>query len=574
MPEPGKAGLDPKFEAMRSTLLAGLALGVLLSALDSTVVSTSIGSITTNLHGFELMAWVFSAYMLTSTIMIPVAGKFSDIYGRKPIFLLGMVVFLAGSVLCGTSQSMGELIAYRALQGIGGGILFPVALATVADLYAPSERGKIQGVMGGVWGFASVIGPFMGGWIVDNAHVLNIESWRWIFYINLPVGIAAITVVATKFPKTPKRETTIDYAGLGTLSLGLVMLLLITIWGGDGTYAWLSWQIIAMAAISATSLLAFALIETKVNDPIIPPMLFRESIFTVSAIAMFLMGVSMFGLLSFMPTYMQGVIGISATYSGAVLIPLTIMLVLGSFLAGTLMAKFGYKIFSLIGTIVAALGLFMLSRLGVSSPIWVAIGEMMVLGVGLGLTMQTYVVASQNAVSRKVVGTATSTLTLIRMLGATIGVTVLGTVMNNRFKSGLHEQLGDARVAGLMAGINASPLAPVIDGKETNLPSLLLIPQFSGNPAYSVFTQGIKVAYADGISLLFLIAAAGALAAFFVTLFLRNIPLQSAAQYHGTADKGNGNYDGNGAEPAKQGEPENAAPDNNGKKPDPPGDSS
>ena len=545
MAESNKSGLDPKFEAMRRTLLGGLALGVLLSALDSTVVSTSIGNITANLRGFELMAWVFSAYMLTSTIMIPVAGKFSDTYGRKPIYLLGMVLFLIGSALCGTATNMTQLIMYRAFQGIGGGMLFPVALATVADLYAPSERGKIQGVMGGIWGFASVIGPFMGGWIVDNAHIANIDSWRWIFYINVPIGIAAIAVVLTKFPKTEKRETSIDYAGLATLSLGLVMLLLITIWGGD-TYDWLSWQIMALAAGSAACLLLFAYAETRAKDPIIPPFLFKESIFTISAIAMFLMGVSMFGLLSFMPTYMQGVIGISATYSGAVLIPLTIMLVLGSFLAGSLMARFGYKIFAVLGTVIAATGLFMLSRLGVSPPIWVAILEMMVLGFGLGLTMQTYVVASQNAVSRKVVGTATSTLTLIRMLGATIGVTMLGVVMNHKFKESLHKQPVYPQIQALMS---SPQLAPVLGGHEERLPSLLLNKDFMTHMP-SIITNGIKVAFADGISLLFIIAACGAMAAFFVTLFLKNIPLQSAAEYHGKAGNGENppaeNRDGDG----------------------------
>lgn len=509
--------------AGRSMLLLGLMLGTLLSALDQTIVGTSLPKIVANIGGFEHFAWIFTAYMLASVVTIPLAGKLSDLYGRRIVFLTGMVIFLVGSALCGTATGIFELIAYRGLQGIGGGIIFPVSMATVADIYAPSDRGKVQGAIGAVFGFASVVGPFLGGWIVDNVFVLGIASWRWVFYINLPVGIAAISVVALNFPKHVYKDTLpMDYAGIATLSTSLVSLLLITAWGGE-TYAWNSVPIYALAALSAVMLVAFIWVELRAADPVLPPRLFKEPIFTVSAVAVLVTGVCMFGMIYFIPTYMQGVVGISATYSGAVLLPLSLLMVFASFLSGVLMNRFGYKSFALAGTLITASGLYLLSQLGVSPPIWLAVLEMMYLGVGIGLMLQTYIVATQNAVDRKQVGVATSTLTLLRQLGATLGVTALGVVLNDRMAQELPQHVPRPVLDQLLA-------LPFINGHIGEIPSLLLKPEFTNNPMFPA--SGIKDAFATSLSVVFLIGMVFAIIGFVVTLFLKSKPLKSAAEYH------------------------------------------
>ncbi|MEM3341674.1 MAG: MDR family MFS transporter [Thermoplasmata archaeon] len=520
----------------RRTILMGLMLGVLLAALDQTVVGTSLPQVVKDLGGFEHISWIFTAYMLTSTTMTPISGKISDIFGRKWVYLTGMVIFLLGSILCGIARSMTQLIFFRGLQGVGGGILFPVALATVADLFAPTERGKVQGAFGAVWGFASVIGPFLGGWIVDYVHIFGITSWRWIFYVNVPVGIAAFTVIMLFYPvSTIGEKPRIDYAGSVALALFLVPLLLVLVWGGD-QYAWVSPVILILSLVSIVSLAAFIFIELRAENPIIPLSLFKESIFTVSAIASFLMGISMFGVISFMPTYLQGVVGMSATYSGAVLIPLTLTMVVGSIIAGQLLNTVGYKKLSLIGTIVASGGLFLLyllAKKGETATVREAIIYMMVLGAGLGFSMQTYIVAVQNVVSKKVVGTATSSLALMRSLGATIGITILGTVLNRMFESRIKDSPLWPQISALL---QTPAFAPFLNGKVSNLPSLLVSAAFTSNPAMAAIVSEIKDAFAGSIAVLFLIGSAGALLAFITTLFLRSVPLKSMKEYNSEPD--------------------------------------
>jgi EmrB/QacA subfamily drug resistance transporter len=512
--------------AHRNVLLLGLMLGTLLSALDQTIVGTSLPKIIASIGGFEHIAWVFTSYMLASVVMIPLAGKLSDLYGRRIVFLTGMILFLLGSVLCGIAGDIMQLILYRGLQGLGGGIIFPVSMATVADIYAPSERGKVQGAIGGVFGFASVVGPFLGGWIVDNFFVWGIASWRWVFYINLPVGIAAISVVALNFPRHVRKDTLpMDFAGIATLSTSLVALLLITAWGGE-TYAWNSAPIYGLAALSAATMIAFIFIELRAKDPIIPPNLFKSRIFTVSAIAVLVTGVCMFGMIYFIPTYMQGVVGISATYSGAVLLPLSLLMVFASFTSGVLMNRLGYKSFALAGCLITASGLYLLSLLGTSPPIWLAVLEMMYLGVGIGFMLQTYIVATQNDVDRRQVGVATSTLTLLRQLGATLGVTALGVVLNDRLASELPQHLPKPALDGLLA-------LPFINGRIGEIPSLLLRPDFLASPMMSpAIVAGMKDAVATSLSAVFLIGMVFAILGFVVTLFLKSKPLKSAAEYH------------------------------------------
>lgn len=421
--EPAPAA--PKPQESHTLILLGLALGLFLAALDQTVVSTSLPRIVAELGGLERFAWLFSAYMLSSTMMVPLAGKLSDRHGRRPVFLAGMGIFLAGSMLCGLAQDMEQLIAFRFVQGLGGGVIFPVVFATVADLYPPSERGRIQGLLAGVWGVSSVVGPLLGGFIVDNT------TWRWVFYVNLPVGLAAIAVTWTHFPRPkPPREHPLDWRGAALLSGAIAAFLLLAL-GGGVDFPWGSPVAAGLAALSIASLVVFVLQERRAPDPVLPLGLFREPVVAYSIAAVMLLGMAMFGAISYLPMFMQGVIGTSATASGAVLTPLTLMVVLGSAVSGRYLSKTGYKPWILAGPLLAAIGLFLMSRLHPGSGFEETVLYTLVLGAGLGFTMATYMVAVQNVVGMRQVGTATSAVTLSRTLGATIGVTVLGALFNN-----------------------------------------------------------------------------------------------------------------------------------------------
>lgn len=524
-------------------ILAGLMLGILLAALDQTVVGTSLGKIVADIGGFEHFAWLFSAYMLASTIVIPIAGKLSDIYGRRPIYIAGMVIFLAGSALCGTAMSMTQLIIYRGIQGLGGGAIFPVAIATIADLFAPSDRGRVSGLFGAVFGLSSVVGPFLGGWIVDYVHIADIASWRWVFYVNLPIGITAITFVALFFPRiTNKQNVSIDYAGIATLTLGLLSMLLVVVWGGD-TYAWASAQIFGLIALSLLSFGAFIAIERRAKDPVIPLTLFKNPVFAVASVVAILAGAAMFTVISFMPTYLQGVVGISATYSGTALIPLSLGLVAGSVISGSLMKKFGYKPFILLGFALVIVGYGLLSTLGVHPAIWVAVLEMIVLGLGIGFTIQTLIVACQNAVERRYLGVATSGITLFRTLGATLGVTALGVVLNRKLQSEIPANVDPQIVGGLSNN-------PFIAHKVERIPSLLLQPNFRETFIANIekflkqphdqavimadkAIEGIKLSYWHGMEIVFIVGAVVAVVALIITAFMKVIPMKSAEEYHG-----------------------------------------
>lgn len=504
-------------------VLAGLMLGILLAALDQTVVGTSLAKIVENIGGFEHFAWLISAYLLASVIVIPIAGKLSDIYGRRPIYMAGMAVFLIGSALCGTATDIYQLIGYRAVQGLGGGAIFPVALATIADLFPPSERGKIGGVFGAVFGLSSVIGPFVGGWIVDYVHIADIASWRWVFYVNIPVGIVGILFVGLFFPRiTTKHTAKIDYAGIVTLTLALLSGLMITVWGGD-TYAWSSWQIFGLGALSAISLAAFVMIEGKAADPILPLVLFKDPIFSVSVVVSLLSGAVMFAIISFMPTYLQGVVGMSATYAGTALIPLSIGIVAGAASSGALMKKFGYKPFGVGGFALAIVGYVLLSTLGDRPSITLAIAYMLVLGLGIGFTIQTFIIAVQNSVQKKFVGVATSSITLFRMLGAAVGVTVLGTILSRNLADGIRSRLSDETLNALI---------PAAQGKIGNIPQLLTNPRFLQTAEPATVTA-IRDAFSGAMHQLFLIAAGLAVVAFLVALTLKSIPMKSPEEYHG-----------------------------------------
>lgn len=490
----------------RRFIMAGLTLGLLLASLDQTVVGTSLPKIVGELGGLDRFSWLFSAYMLAATIMIPMAGKMSDRYGRRPVFLFGMVFFLSGSALSGLAQDMDQLIIFRFIQGFGGGAMFPVAVATVADLYAPSERGKMQGGLGAVFALASIVGPFVGGWIVDNI------DWRWVFYVNLPIGVAAIVVTSVKFPRVQADlRKPVDYLGIALLTAALSAGLLITFWGGT-TYEWVSIEILSLGVICILFSVALIYVEATASDPMLPLSLFREPVFALSSLSLMVMVMGLLGVVAFLPLFLQAIIGMSATYSGELLVPFMLTSMAGAIVSGLMLKKTGYKVWILAGPLIAALGLYLLSTLHSESSAIEAVAYLMVSGLGLGFTMANYLVAGQNVVSREMMGVASSTLMLFRTLGGTIGVTVLGVVVNRRFSAELSGSI--------------PPGWESLESQDmSTLGNLLLSAEGAAFPPEVI--EGIRAALSESITFAFLVSAFVVLGAFVVTVFIKNVPLKS-----------------------------------------------
>jgi len=498
--------------------MLGLTLGLLLASLDQTVVGTSLPKIVGQIGGLSKFSWLFSAYMLTSTVMIPLAGKMSDRYGRKPVFLFGMGFFMLGSALSGFAQNMDQLILFRAIQGFGGGSMMPVSMATVADLYAPTERGKVQGLLGSVFALSSIVGPFIGGYIVDNM------DWRWVFFVNLPVGVVALAVTLTKFPRIgANSSSSIDYLGISFMTGALTSGLLITFWGGT-TYPWASVEIIGLGVACVAFSILFVLTEVRAKDPVIPLSLFREPIFSFGSLAMMIMSFGLFGVIAFLPMFLQAVVGISATYSGEVLIPLMLTAMAGSIVSGVLLKRTGYKIWLLAGPLIAASGLWMLSTLNSSSSAMDAVVFLLIGGLGLGFTMANYIVAAQNVCEKKLMGTMTSSMSLFRAIGGTIGITVLGALVNRRMISELATNLPP----------DAGSYLPTTD---VNSLGGILLTSHAGIPEPVV--EGIRLSLSNSITSVFLISAFIVLAAWVVTLFIRSVPMKSKEDYmNGTSQSG------------------------------------
>ncbi len=414
-------------KSQKITVMAGVMLAMLLSALDQTIVATALPKIVEELQGLDHLSWVFTSYMLASTVTVPIYGKLSDIYGRKGFYLAGIVIFLIGSILSGLSQNMTQLILFRAVQGIGGGAMMANSFAIIADLFPPRERGRWQGLLGGVFGLASVLGPFLGGWLTDNA------SWRWNFYINIPVGLLALAAIWTFMPKIVSdiKDRSIDYAGAMFLILGLVPLLLALIWGGN-EYAWNSIQVISLFIFSLVSLVTFGFIETKVKEPILPLSLFKNRIFSVSVLITFLSAMGMFGAILYIPLFAQGVLGISATDSGTILTPLMFGLIISSIISGQIISRTGkYKWLAVIGMAVVTFAMFLLSQVTAGTTQTELVIRMILMGIGLGITMPIFTIAVQNAFDHSQIGVVTASTQLFRSIGGTVGVAIMGSVLNN-----------------------------------------------------------------------------------------------------------------------------------------------
>ena len=514
----------PTTTRARVLILVGVMLGMLLSSLDQTIVGTAMPRVVAELGGLSHYAWVATGYMLAATVTVPIWGKLSDIYGRRPFFIAGMVLFLLGSALSGTSQDMTQLIAYRAIQGLGAGAMMPIAQALIADVFPPAERGKWQGLIMGVFGLSTIVGPTLGGFITDH------WGWRWTFYINLPVGAVAVLTAGLVLPKAVRRAAhRIDYLGAAALIGGTVPLLLALSWGGT-TYPWASAPVGGLFALAAVMLVAFYLVERRAAEPIINPDLFGSRIFAVSVVASFLVSAGMYGAIMYLPLFMQGVVGDSAAASGVVITPMMLGFMTSSIVGGQLLSRTGrYKYLALTGFAVATLGMFLLSRMDAGATDALVVRNMVVTGLGLGSLMSLFTIVVQNAFAIERVGQVTASLQFFRSIGGTIGLALFGTVMSNRFAGALRASLPPA----LTEAVPAERLEALQN------PQVLLAPQATaqlqqsfaamgpqGQALFEQLMQAVRASLATSITDLFLFAALAMALGFAVTLLLKEIPLR------------------------------------------------
>jgi EmrB/QacA subfamily drug resistance transporter len=504
---------------------AAVMTGLLLAALDQTIVGTALPRIVAELRGLEHYAWVVTAYMVASTTTVPIAGKLGDLFGRKPLLVFGMSGFVLASALCGQAQDMLQLVAFRAFQGLFGGVLFATVFASVADLYPPRERPKVQGLFGGIWGIASVIGPTAGGFLTDTV------GWRWVFYVNLPIGIAAVAFVVLTMPwRRGGSRHDIDYAGAMLLAAGLVPLLVALSITRD--HAWTSPEMLALLAMAAAGLGAFYVVERRAREPIVPFSLFRHPTFTVSTLTGFLLAFGMFGAIVYVPLVYQGVLGIPATNAGLLMTPLMVGLVVSSILTGQLMIRIRrYRYIGTVGIALAAIALYSLGRVTPGTSEFGVVRDLVILGVGLGATMPLYINVVQSALPVSLTGVVTSQVQFWRNVGGTVGVAVMGSILATRLPERVDSELA------------ALPLPPAV---RDTLPQAGADPQALFDPARiaaaraalpsgleDTFDQvllAIRQALAGTLNEVYTYAAFVVAAGILASVFLREVPLRGRAE--------------------------------------------
>jgi EmrB/QacA subfamily drug resistance transporter len=493
---------EPPAARRRQVLVtfSGLLLAMLLASLDQTIVSTALPTIVGDLGGIDQLSWVVTAYLLSATVTIPLWGRASDLYGRKRLFQAAIAVFLLGSALSGVAQSLGELIAFRALQGLGAGGLMTLAMAIVADIISPRERGRYQGYIQMVFVLASVAGPLLGGLFADHL------SWRWVFYVNLPIGAVALTVISMTLPLTlSERRPRIDWAGAALIAGAITAVLLVTTWGGRD-YAWDSAEILGLAAAAVAMLVAFVAQERRAPEPILPLRLFRDPVFVVVSAVLFLTTCSFFAVVVFAPLWLQAVTGATATNSGLLLLPLLLAGTASTVISGRLISRTGrYKRFPVAGLALMAVGLFLLSRMDAGTSRVTMSAVLVLFGVGFGMVSQVLTVAIQNAVDRRDIGIATGSANLFRALGGSMGVALFGAIFAARLDTWLPRSVPST------GGVDAQSLQASPERLES-LPAAV--------------QHGIASAVAHSLDTVFLVASPIALVGFAVVLFLREVPLR------------------------------------------------
>ena len=507
--------------------MGGLMLALFLSSLDQTVVSTAMPRIIADLGGFDRFTWVTTAYLVASTTAVPIVGRLSDLYGRKMFFLGGIVVFLLGSVLAGVSQSMNQLIVFRAIQGIGGGSIMALSFTTVGDLFSPAERGKYQGVVAAVFGLSSVIGPTLGGFITDNL------SWHWVFYVNIPLGLPIIALFIRFFPniRPAQRTRRLDYAGMALLVLVVVPLLVGLSLGGV-QFEWLSLQIVGILAFAAVMTVAFVFVERRAENPIMPPSIYANRVVSISLIAVFITGFGMFGSIIFIPLFFQGVLGASATSSGSFLTPMMLSMVVAATLSGQALSRLGghYRIQGLVGIAVMTAGIALTSRVTAETSFGQAVAGIVVTGLGLGVTFPSFTIAVQNAVAPNLLGAATSATQFYRSVGGALGLAVLGSYMANRFAAGLRESLPpairEALPADQLARMEKNPQALVNPEALEGLRASFADHGPQGAEIVAQLLATLRETLASAIGAVFVVVAVALAVAFVVTIFLREVPLR------------------------------------------------
>ncbi|MFC0334078.1 MDR family MFS transporter [Paenibacillus sepulcri] len=514
------------------TIMIAIMAAMFFAAINQTIVSTAMPRIAALLNGLNSYTWVVTIYMLTSTISTALVGKLSDIYGRKPFLIVGIILFMIGAFLCGTSANISQMITYRGLQGVGSGIIMASAISAVGDLFAPRERAKWTGLLMSIFGFSSVIGPSLGGWMVDHM------DWEWIFWIFLPIGIIALVLIMILFPKPVRKfNQTIDYWGSLFLTLTIVPLLLGFSWAGT-KYAWGSEQTIGLFAATLVSLIIFILIERKVKNPVLPLSLFRNSVVTIASVAGFMMNAGMLGALIYLPFFVQGVEGISPTYSGYVTMPMSISMIILSTLTGRWITKSGkYKRFALIGMAIMSAGMLMMAFMN-SVPVAVAI--MVFFGMGLGFGMPVFTLAAQNAVKPTEIGVVTAASQLFRNMGGTIGIAVMGSIMTSRLASNIKAAAPqgpdlsnvDPAVLSRLAPLQNPQILldkPQLEQLQASLPQDL-------QPLVTQLIDMLRHALRSSLTTVFISGTVLVGIALVLVIFMKELPLRSSAPKPAAAD--------------------------------------